>query len=63
MEDNNRNGISQTFGKYTQDATFDAKGGYNKVNEVKNITSDMWEPISAGTPSVKNRAIIANGHC
>ncbi len=53
MEDKNRNGISQTFGKYADNATYGAKDGYNKVREVKNVTSDMWAPISAGTPTEK----------
>ncbi len=53
MEDKNRKGFSQTFGKYTDNATFGTKDGYNKVREVKNVTSDMWAPISAGMPTEK----------
>ena len=43
MADKNK-GISETFGKYTDSG----KGRSGKIDGPKNITSDMWTPISAG---------------
>lgn len=46
MDSNNRN-ISDTFGKYNN-----ADG----INELKNVSSSMWEPISAGRSNTASSA-------
>ena len=49
MDERNRN-ISDTFGKYN-----------NTAGEVKNVSSSMWEPISAGkSSSVKSEPAVKN---
>ncbi|MBR5826319.1 MAG: FtsQ-type POTRA domain-containing protein [Clostridia bacterium] len=51
MADKNK-GVSETFGKYTDSG----KGRSTKVDGPKNITSDMWTPISAGKNEEKKTA-------
>lgn len=53
MADKNK-GISETFGKYTDSG----KGRSGKLEGPKNITSDMWTPISAGQKE-GNKAVKA----
>ena len=43
MADNKKKNVSETFGKYTGSAS---KGKGKGTAEPKNITSDMWTPIS-----------------
>lgn len=48
MENRNNKNISETFGKYADDAAYGNANGYNKIRQPQNISSSMWEPISAG---------------
>ncbi len=50
MPNKNKSNVSETFGKYSQ-STFKSNG--KKTPEPKNITSDMWTPISTGETAAK----------
>jgi len=55
VENKGKNNVSETFGKYADSTSFGNTKGYNKVRQPQNISSSMWEPISAGTQPKKQR--------
>lgn len=56
MENKNNKNVSETFGKYADNSDLGKTNGYNKVRQPQNISSSMWEPISAGTQPKKQSA-------
>lgn len=49
MEDNKNRNYSRTFGQFSDSGVFSENG--NNIKGPKNITSDMWTPISTGNNS------------
>ena len=45
MSENERQNISETFGRFTESSSI---GGQHNMNGPRNVTSDMWAPISVG---------------
>lgn len=59
MENRNNKNVSETFGKYADNAGFGNTNGYNKVRQPQNISSSMWEPISTGAQPKHKQAEAA----